>query len=180
MSKAEIEKFLKGKGDFVQIDYLARLLNEKEIPLDKKKFVYKKLADLYEKKGMFREVAKMYGKMAEASIAFSEKNKNHVKEAEFCILAGNFDAADEAIKKSMVEANVSERAEIFIGIKQFYKEQAKECEKKMKRSHAVKIYEKLLRMNLNKEEKQEIKKELVILYEKLGRLKEYFSMKKNK
>ena len=41
MSKVEIEDFLKGKGEFVQIDHLSRLINGKEVPLDKKKFVYK-------------------------------------------------------------------------------------------------------------------------------------------
>ncbi len=72
MNKNEIEKFLIGKGDFVQIDHLARFLKDKNLPLDKKKFVCLKLAELYEKRNMFREAAKMHGSVAVASIVFSD------------------------------------------------------------------------------------------------------------
>ena len=58
MTKVEIEQVLQGKGDFVQIDWLSGLLKQKP-PLDKKKFVYEKLADIYEKKGMLTSAAKM-------------------------------------------------------------------------------------------------------------------------
>jgi len=178
MSKTEIEDFLRGKGDFVQIDHLSRLILEKEIPLDKKRFMYKKLADIYEKKGMFREAAKMYSNIAISSPVFAEKIKNHVKEAEFSIKAGSFAAADEAVKKAMAESNISQRAEIFVGIKEFYKKQAEEYEKNNKRGQAVKLYEKLLSMtNISENERQELKKKLMDLYEKVGKIREYFSIK---
>ena len=48
MSKSEIEEVLNGKGDYVQMDYLAKFL-EKPLSMDMKKFIYLKLANLYEK-----------------------------------------------------------------------------------------------------------------------------------
>ncbi len=180
MSKTEIEEFLKGKGDFVQIDHLTRFLTQKEVPLDKKRFVYQKLADLYGKKGMYKEVAKIYHNIAEASIAFSEKIRGHVKEAESYIKAGDFEKADEAVKKAMAEANISQRAEIFVEMKMFYKKQAEAYVRAHKRGQAARIYEKLLRMNLSDVERSEIKEKLLKLYEKLGKLREYFSIKEGK
>lgn len=177
MNKQEIEDFLNSKGDFVKIDHLTRFLKE-DIPVDIKKFVYLKLAEIYEKKGMFNEAAKMFDNIALLSIAFSKKIKNYVKEAGLFIKAGYFDRADEAVRKAMGEANASEKAEIHFTIKEFYKKQALIYEKEKRRNHAARIYEKLLEMSLGEEEKQEIKKKLMELYDKLGRVRDYIRLKK--
>ena len=176
MSKTEIENFLKNKGNFVQIDYLNRFLNE-SLSLDMKKFVCLKLALIYEKAGMFGEAAKSHSSAASVSITFSDKINNYVKESELYIKAGNFVKSDEAMKKAMNEANSVEKREIFITIKEFYKRQAKEYEECLKKGHAAKIYEKLLEMKLEEVEKEEIRKKLLELYEKLGKTKEYNLLK---
>ena len=180
MSKPEIEEFLKGKGDFVRMDHLSRFLDEKGLPADRKKFVYQKLIEIYEQKGMFGDVAKMYRNIAIISIAFSEKIKNHVKEAEFYVKSGFFEDADAAVKKAMGESNASQKAEISFVIKEFYKKQAEVYEKERRRANASKIYEKLLQMKISEGEREEIKKKLMDLYEKLGRIKEYFILKEGK
>ena len=72
MSKSEIEKALQNKGDFVRIDHLSRFIKE-NLSLDKKKFVYEMLADIYEKKGMYTSAAKLHNGIAMICIAFSEK-----------------------------------------------------------------------------------------------------------
>lgn len=177
VSKSEIEEELIGKGEFVQIDYLSKLLKER-LHRDTKKFVCLKLAEIYEKKNMFSDAAKMFEHIAMISIAFSEKIKNFVKEAELYIKAGFFDMADYAMKKALSEANASEKAEIYFAIKDFYKRQAQAYERELRRNHALKIYEKLLEMNISELERKEIKEKILGLYEKLGRLKEYFALKK--
>lgn len=172
MSKQEIERELNGKGDFVQIDYLTRLLENKPgIPV--KRFIYFKLAKIYEDKKMFNDSGKMFENLAVISVAFSEKTKNFLFAAESYIKDGFFDKADYAVKKAMAEANEYERGEIYFAIKEFYKKQAELNENGMKRNHAAKIYEKLLQMNISEREKKEIKKKLLDLYEKLGKFKEY-------
>lgn len=177
MSKSEIEKELEEKGDFVQIDYLTRFLKE-GLGIEMKKFIYLKLAEIYERKGMFHNATKMFNDAALISIAFSEKIKHYVKEAELYIKSGNFEKADEAVKKAGSNANASQKAEILFAIKNFYKRQAEIYEKEKRRNNASRIYEKLLQMKLSENEKQEIKERLLELYEKLGKFKECSVLKK--
>ncbi len=169
--KSEIEKEIEGKGDFVQIDYLTRFLNEK-LPIDTKKFVCLKLAEIYERKSMNSDAARMFENVAIISIAFSEKIKYYVREAKLYIKAGIFDKVDEAMRKAMNDANLIEKQDIYFMIKDFYRKQAEIYEKEMRRAHAVRIYEKLLEMNITDLERQEIDKKLLELYEKLGKFDE--------
>ena len=178
ISKSDIEKEIEGKGDFVQIAYLTEIL-EGKILIDVRKFICLKLAEIYERKSMLNDAAKMFDNIALVSIAFSEKIKHYIKESELYIKAGIFEKADMAMKKAMNQANAIEKRDIYFIIKDFYKGRAEVYEKEMKRNHAAIIYERLLQMNITDLEKQEIKKKLLELYEKLGRLKEYFILKKS-
>jgi len=171
ISRSEIEKEIRGKGDYVQIDYLTKLL-KKEFPIDTKKFICLSLAKIYERKMMFSDAAKMFDNIAMISVAFSEKINNYIKETELYIKAGFFARADEAMKKAMNQANASEKQDICFVVKDTYKRQARVYEKDMKRNHAVRIYEKLLDMNISETERNEIKKKLLELYEKLGKFNE--------
>lgn len=179
MTILEIKKELEGKGDFVQIDNLTRLLHERIRP-DVRKLCHERLAEIYGKKSMYIDSAKMCHNVAIASVAFSEKRRYHIKEAELYILAGKFDSADEAMKKAMREANAPEKAEIFIIIKEFYRRQAEISEFRRRKNNAVKIYEKLLNMDISNIERKEIKKKLLGLYENLGKIKEYMALKNAK
>ena len=178
ISKSEIETAIKGKGDFVQIDYLMKFLKEK-LALDVKKFVYQKLAEIYERKSMYNEVAKMFDNIALLSVSNAEKIYHYLNETKFFIKAGYFDRADEAMKKALSESNSPQKKEVYSAVKEFYNEQANIYLKQLKRGNAARVYEKLLEMNISDEERKEIKKKLLELYEKLGRLREYFSLKKS-
>ncbi|HUS49691.1 MAG TPA: hypothetical protein VMZ91_05970 [Candidatus Paceibacterota bacterium] len=179
MSKQEIEEELSEKGDFVQIDYLTNFLKkEHHLGFSLRKFLYSKLAEIYERRNMLVDSAKMFDKLGLISIAFSEKIKNYVKETKLYIKAGFFDWADGAMKKALNQANEMEKQDIYFAIKDFYKRQAEVYEKERRRNHALRIYEKLLELNVSDFEKQEIKKKILELYEKLGKLKEYFILKK--
>jgi len=177
MTKSEIEGEISGKGDFVQIDALTIFLKE-PLSMDIKKFVFIKLAELYEKTGMLKEAAKNHNNAARVSIPFSEKIKHFVKEAELYIRAGDFEKADEARKKALNEANSAEKSEIYITIKDFYKKEAGAFEKDLKRAHAARIYEKLLEMKISDFERKEISGKLLEMYDKLGKTKEYNILKK--
>jgi len=166
MRKEEIEQFLENKGDFVRIDHLSRFLKD-NLTMDIKKYVAIKLGELYDKKLMFSEAAKMYDIAAIFSIPFAEKIKYYTKEAELFIKTGAFDRADEAVRKAMVEAKEKERAEIYVSIKEFYKKQAQIFEKENRRSNSG-------------TERGEVKEKLLSLYEKTGKLKEYYELKRGK
>ncbi|MBI3622598.1 hypothetical protein HY212_00775 [Candidatus Pacearchaeota archaeon] len=178
MSKVDIEKELEKMGDYVKIDYLDRLIKDKSLPMDKRKFAYIKLSEIYEKKGMFIDAAKMANNTGLMSSTFADKIKFHVREAEMYIKAGVFERVDEALKKALGEAAERDKENIYKQIKEFFKQQAEAYVKSNKRSHAVKTYEKLLQMKITEAERQEVKQKLMGLYESTGRLKEYFALKK--
>ncbi|GIU68700.1 MAG: hypothetical protein KatS3mg001_550 [Candidatus Pacearchaeota archaeon] len=171
MSKSEIEKTLQGKGPFIQIDWLNRLLKE-PLTMDMKRFVLLKIAELYEKVKMFSKAAESYNALAQISLTFADKINFYLKEAEFYIYSDNFSKADEATKKALLEANTLERKRIKTQILDFYKKQAEKYEKEKKRAKAAEVYEKLLEISTSQNEREEIKKKLVSLYEKLGKIRE--------
>jgi len=177
MTKSEIEEELADKGDFVQIDYLTNFLKE-NLTRDMKKFVFVKLAELYEKTGMLKEAAKNHNDAALISIPFSEKINHFVKEAELYIKAGDFEKADEAMKKAMSQANSVEKGEIYFTIKEFYKKEAEAYERDLKRAHAARVYEKLLEMKISDSERKEIREKLMDIYDRLGKTKEFLILKK--
>jgi tetratricopeptide (TPR) repeat protein len=176
MSRQEIEEILRGKGDYIQIDLLTKFLEEKP-PVKIKKFVYSRLAEIYNNKKMFGDSAKMFENLAVISISFSEKTKYFVKAVEYYIKDGFFEKADYAMNKAIAEANEFERGNIYYSVKEFYKKQAERYEDADKRNQATKIYEKLLGMKITEYEKKQIKKKLLNLYEKLGKFKEHGILK---
>ena len=180
MSKSEVETFLNGKGDFVQIDHLSRMIKEKDLATDKRKFLYQKLAELYNKKSMYIEAAKTYNNIAILSTTFKDKTNAHIKETEFYIKGGDLVMMDEALKKALGEAHLKEREGIFAAVKDFCKRQAEVYARERRRANAIKLYEKLLVMRLSEAERQEIKQKLMGLYEQTGKIKEYFTLKENK
>ena len=178
MTKSEIEQELSGKGTFVQIDDLNRLLKE-PIGIDMKKFIFLKLSSLYEEGKLLGEAAKMYENAASLSIAFAEKINNYMKAVEFYVKLGSFDRVEETMRKAMGEANSREKDEIQISLKQMVKARAEELESEMKRSHAVKFYERLLEMRLSDQERREVKERLLDLYRKLGKFHEALAIEKS-
>ena len=179
MNKEELEKNLRGKGEYVQIDFLTRFVASNPSRLMKSN-AYSKLAELYEKKRMFSDVGKMHESLALNSIQSHEKIIHFMKAAESYAKDSSFDRADNALRRAMMEANEPERTRLYVSLKEFYKKQAQAFEKEMKRSQAVKIYEKILNMRISDLEKKEIKQKLLELYEKLGKFKEYTFLDKKK
>jgi tetratricopeptide (TPR) repeat protein len=160
MSRLEIEEKLKDKGDFIQIDYLTRLLKQNP-PLQIKRFVYNKLAEIYYRKNMFADSGRMFENLAESSITFSD----------------NFENSDSVMKKAFSNANFQEKKDIYYSIKNFYFKTAEKYEKKNKINSATIIYEKLINMELTLKEKREIKEKLMNFYSRLGRFRDYGLLK---
>lgn len=172
ISKKEIEEAIKDKGDFVKIDYLKRYL-EKDIPFSLKKFVYLKLAEIYEGKELFGEVARMYYLIALTSITFREKIEYYLKSIKFYVRDLNFEGAEESIKRVVENANVQQRDEIIKQIKSFYIEQARDFERKGIKRKAVAVYERIIKMKtLEESERLEVRDKLRRLYESLGLFRE--------
>lgn len=172
MSKSEIEKELKGKGDFIQIDYLNRFIAQKP-PLHEKKFAFMKLIEIYQSKSMFNDVAKIYSNLSTLALSSQERGEYLIKETKAHIQSGRFDEADAVMRRAMEEVQIIKKTEIYEDIKKFYKQQAEQYERESRRNHAVKMYEKLLSMKISEQEKSEIKGKLLALYDQLGKFREH-------
>ena len=176
MSKTEIEQALQGKGDFVKIDYLQKFLSKAK-SLEMRKFILLKTSEIYEDKGMLNEAARMCDSASHISIKDFEKVSLHMRESGLYIKSGYFEHADLAFKKALSFASQREKDEIKKSLKEFYFKQGEAFEKSQRRSNAIKLYEKMQTIGLDEVEKARIRERLIDLYEKTGRLKDYFAMK---
>ena len=171
MSLTEIGKELEGKGDFIQIDYLTRYIEQRP-PLFNKKFAFTKLLEIYEAKNMFNDAGKIYHSLAMLTVIIREKIDYLTKASKSYIKGGNLEKADSTLGSALAEASNIRKQVIYEEIKNFYKTQAEIYEKGSKRNHSVKIYEKILDMKISDDERKEIKEKLLNLYEGLGKFRE--------
>ena len=175
-TRGEIERKLEGMGDYVKMSYLQRALKSK-LDYDTRKFVLLRLSGIYEDRKMHLDAARLIRSAAEINTTFRDKIKDFMKSVELYIKAGNFDEADIVFSQSLALANISEKNEMKTSFKNYYLTQAKIAVKSDKRNHARKIYEKALTLELETGERSEIKKQLLILYEKLGDVRSYLNLK---
>ena len=174
--KNEIDEFLEGKGDFVQIDHLNRFIKLFP-PIGMRKYAYIKLARIYLNKAMFIDAAKMFNHAAVNSLTFKEKQENYIKEAKSYVRALKFESAIRAMKKAFSEASQKEKLSLYKDLVEYYKKVGLDLESSGKVGQAMMVYERLIRMNLDEEEKKETKEKLLSIYKKLGKVKEYDFLK---
>jgi tetratricopeptide (TPR) repeat protein len=177
MTKLEIEKELDREGDYVKIDNITRFLKENP-SLDIKKFLLKKLIEVYERRKMFCDAADSCSRLIELTNDEKEKADILVKQTEFYIKSGFFDKADIVLRKMIEEINPKERSKIMINIKNFYKEQALMYESQKRKSKAIETYEKILTLNINEDERKEIENRLLYLYKDLGKVGDFIRLQK--
>jgi len=176
MKKHEIDAYLKDKGEFIQIDYLDRYLKDSP-PIDMKKFAYLKLARIYLNRRMFENAALMFKNAAINSPIFKDQRDNYTKEAKCYIRAGRFDEVKNAMTKAFAEANNKERREVYDEITNYFKKVGNEYIKRGLPGKGIIIFERLIRMKLTLVDKKEVKEQLLELYNKLGKSKEYDFLK---
>ena len=179
MDKNEIEENLKGHGDYVKIDYLTSYLRNSDLDLDTRRFVLIRLAGIYEIRRMFCEAGRLIRSAAEINSTDQNKINDYIKSGELFIKAGKFDEGDVSFNKAFgLCTNEKQIDEIKISRNEFYKIQAVVYLTKDKRKHAVDTYERVLTYDLSFEDRKKIQKDLLELYEKLGKIKEYYALKR--
>ncbi len=177
-NRKEIEAKLATMGDYVKIDYLSRCLQQ-NADFDSRKFILLTLSKLYESKGLYAESGKLMRAAADINTTFQGKIADFLKSAELYSRAGVFDEADVSINKALASANTSQKPLIRKQQKEYYMTQAKVLMQKDKRTSAMKAYEKILSLDLNPIEKTDVQNVLIGLYEKLGKVREFYNLKKN-
>jgi tetratricopeptide (TPR) repeat protein len=176
-NRQEIEAKANKMSDFLQMEYFEGCL-KKNLGIDVNKFCFTRLSELYASKNMFSEAAKYMSAAAGLTVTLKEKIQIYLKEIDLLIKSGAYDKAEFSLRKAMEEVAIErEQREIVNTVVGYYKKQAELFEKSGRSSHAMKIYEKLLTM-VGETEKLELKKKLLYLYERLGKVKEYLVLKK--
>ncbi|MDO8563921.1 MAG: hypothetical protein Q7R87_02845 [Nanoarchaeota archaeon] len=177
VTRKEIEDKIAGAGDYVRMDVLQRYLKQ-QLDFDTRKFVLLTLASIYEGRKMHLEAGKLMRNAAEINTTFSGKMADFVKSMELYALGGNYDEADASYNKALACGDGLQKTRIKEKRKEIYKLVAKELMVKDKRKHAMEAYEKLLELDLTAEEKNDVKNILMKLYEKLGKIQDYYAIKK--
>lgn len=175
-SPGEIQKKLDGMGDYVKMSYLQRALKS-GLDFETKKFVFLKLAEIYDKKKMFLEAAKCMKSAADINTTFVGKIKDFMSAVELYIKAGDYLEADRLFGQTLALGNSREKSEMKSMLKNFYLDQAKLYINYDKRNQAKKAFEKVLTLDLEIGERNEVQKSLLELYEKLGNIREYYKLK---
>jgi len=178
LGRKEIEAKLAHVGDYVKMDYLQQCL-KKQLDFDTRRFILITLTGIYESRKMFFEAGKMIRAAADINTTFDGKMNDFLKSATLFIKSGNYAEADISAAKAAGSAKEIQKVAIKIRIKDAYMEQAAEFMKRDKRKHAMETYEKLLQLDLNPLEKKEVQKSLSELYEKLGKVREFYELRKD-
>jgi len=177
-TKRELEEKIKNVGDYVKMDLLSSALKI-QIDIETKKFVLLKLTEIYESRKMFSEAARMIRNAAELNSTYEGKMNDFMKSCTLFIKGGGFEDADVSFTKALGCATELQKGRLKAARKEAYKVQAKEYVAKKRRSHAVVAYEKLLALDLTPDEKKDVQNTLLMLYEKLGKVKEFYALKAN-
>ncbi len=155
-----------------KINYLESVLKVTSFSFEIKRFLWSKLSELYEERKMFERAAKAMANKARIEVSFRDKIDSYITSAELFSRTGKVDDADEMFIRAGRDANTEQKAKIKLARKNIYLISAHELERKEKRAHAAKFYEKLIKMNLEEVEKSEIKKKLLSTYKALGLFRE--------
>ena len=169
----QIEKKLEGmQTDLNKIGYLESAVKEASFSFEIKRYLWKLLADLYEGRKMFERAARAMATKAGMEVMFRDKVDSYVTAAELFARIGKVDDADDMFVRASRDSSEGEKVKVRLARKNIYLVSANELEAKGKRASAVKFYEKLMTMNLEDVEKDEIRVKLLERYKALGMFRE--------
>jgi tetratricopeptide (TPR) repeat protein len=159
------------KTDLNKIDYLESAMKG-GFSLEINRFIWDSLSDLYEGMGMFEKAAKSMASRAGLDTSYRDKIETYLKAGEFYAKAGKIHEAENMFVRATRNATVEQKAQIALAMRNIFRVSAKALEDKGKKAHALKFYERLIKMKLEDIEKKEIKEKLVFTYKALGRFKD--------
>lgn len=171
-TKQEIEQKLETMNTPLnKIGYLESAMKQ-NFTMEIKRFLWDKLVELYEERGMYEKAGKAMAMRAGIDISFREKIDSYIKAGEMFAKAGKIDDAENMFIRATRDANLEQKEQIKLAMRNVYTLSAKQLEIKGKKASALKFYERLIKMPLSDIEKKEIKKKLVETYKSLGRFRD--------
>ena len=140
--------------------------------IESKRFIWKKISELYEERKMFEKAAKAMMGKAGFDITYSDKIDSYLRAGELYSNAGKVEDADQMFIRASRDANDQQKEKVRLTKKNIYLASAKDLESKGRNASSCKFYEKLIKMNLDSTEKEQIKQKLISIYKSLGKFKE--------
>lgn len=181
VTRRDVEAKLASVGDYVKMDYLSQCLR-KNLDFDTRKFVLGKLSSIYEQKLMFGEAGKLMANAAEINATFDGKVNDYIKAADLFIKGGAYDESETAFAKALASGSELQKKKIKATRRDMYIKNALDLMKKdNKRKNAMVAFEKVLNLNieLSPIEKKQYQQTLLGLYEKLGRIREFYNLQRS-
>jgi tetratricopeptide (TPR) repeat protein len=178
VTRKEIEEKLARVGDYVKLDYLQACL-KKQLDFDTRRFILSNLSKIYESRKMYLESGRTLRMAADLNVSPENKVNEFVKSSEMFIKGGNYSEADVSMKKALASGTEKQKFLVKSKVKEIYKMQAQDLLKRDKRKSASEVYEKFLELDLMPEERKQAQQQLLSLYQKLGKLNDYYSLQRN-
>ncbi|MBS3083377.1 hypothetical protein J4423_01085 [Candidatus Pacearchaeota archaeon] len=175
-TRTEIDAKIKTMGEYVKMSYLQRAAKS-QLDFDTRKFVLLELTRIYEQKGMFLDASKTMRAAADITTTFKEKIGQFMKAVEYNVRGNNFAEADRIFAQALALGNDREKWEMKQLYKQFHFAQANVYVKHDRRNNAKEMYQKILALDLNADERTQVQNVLLDLYYKLGNVREYHALK---
>ena len=155
-----------------KINYLESAIKLAGFNFEIKRILWGKLSEFYSEGKMFERAAKAMSNKASLEVMSNEKFDSHITAAELYSKIGKVEDADEMFVRSGRNLDAVGKRKVKLARKNIYLLAAKELENKGKKASAVKFYERLIKMNLEEVEKDEIKEKLISTYTSLGMFRE--------
>ncbi len=176
-SEDDIRTRLKTLSPMLQQEYLENLLKRLSLDPNIRLLCSREVTELYVRRGLLAAAAKTM----ESAAAFIQ-NPNHRRDiykqaAVLYLRAVSLQLAEDSFRKSLENASERERPFLKKEFEQIHLTEALAMENSERRAKAVEVYERMLRSNPDPLLQKKINERLVVLYEKLGRIRDHLNLR---
>ena len=166
------EKLRSINTDLNKIGYMESAVREPGFSFEIKRFLWGNLSELYQRRKMLERAAKAMANKAGVEITIKDKVESYLVAGELYARLGKIEDADEMFTRAGRDASFEIKEKVRLARKNIYRVCAKELEKSGKRAGTIRYYERLIKMDLENIEKEEIKRKLLSTYQSLGMFRE--------
>jgi tetratricopeptide (TPR) repeat protein len=167
----------KGRAEIdAKMSYLQRAAKS-QLDFDTRKYVLLELGKLYEMKHMYVDAAKVIRTAADITTTFRDKILQFMKAVELHVKGNDYAEAERIFAQALALGNDREKAEMKHQFKLYHFNQAQALVKTNRRTNAKALYQKMLTMELNPQEKAEVQKQLLDIYQRLGNTREMYALR---
>lgn len=155
-----------------KISYLESALKVVGGSFEIKRFIWSELAKLYEERKMFERAALALGNLASMEPMFKDRMDSYVMAAEMYCRIGKINDSENMFVAAARGVTGTGKEKVMLARKNVYFGFARDLEAQGKRASAVKFYEQLVKMKMEKVEKEEVVEKLRVAYKALGMFRE--------